>query len=133
VEQLRREVADLAARVKQNSKNSSRPPSSDGLGKPTGSHCGRGPAASPVDRGAAGRHDEPDRSSRSRDPARAGLLRQVRGPGRSAGNRDGTAAGDGDPPVKAEVTEHQMIERACSGCRARTRAQAPDGVNAPVQ
>jgi transposase len=34
VEQLRREVADLAARVKQNSKNSSRPPSSDGLGKP---------------------------------------------------------------------------------------------------
>jgi len=35
VEQLRREVADLAAWVKQNSKNSSRPPSSDGLGKPT--------------------------------------------------------------------------------------------------
>ena len=34
VEQLRREVADVAARVKQNSKNSSRPPSSDGLGKP---------------------------------------------------------------------------------------------------
>jgi hypothetical protein len=34
VEQLRREVADLAARVKQNSKNSSRPPLSDGLGKP---------------------------------------------------------------------------------------------------
>jgi hypothetical protein len=34
VERLRREVADLAARVKQNSKNSSRPPSSDGLGKP---------------------------------------------------------------------------------------------------
>ena len=34
VEQLRREVADLAARVKQNSKHSSRPPSSDGLGKP---------------------------------------------------------------------------------------------------
>jgi transposase len=37
------------------------------------------------------------------------------------------------PPVKAEVTEHQMIERECPGCRARTRAQAPDGVNAPVQ
>ena len=34
VEQLRREVADLAAQVKRNSKNSSRPPSSDGLGKP---------------------------------------------------------------------------------------------------
>lgn len=46
VEQLRREVADLATRVKQNSKNSSRPPSSDGLGKPARSRCGRGPAAS---------------------------------------------------------------------------------------
>jgi len=37
------------------------------------------------------------------------------------------------PPVKAEVTEHQMIERECGGCGARTRAQAPEGVNAPVQ
>src|SRR6266496_4431231 len=26
-----------------------------------------------------------------------------------------------------------MIERECGGCGARTRAQAPDGVNAPVQ
>ena len=37
------------------------------------------------------------------------------------------------PPVKAEVTEHQMTERECGRCGARTRAQAPDGVNAPVQ
>ena len=31
---LREQVAELAARVGQNSKNSSKPPSSDGLGKP---------------------------------------------------------------------------------------------------
>lgn len=31
---LRQQVADLAARVQQNSRNSSRPPSQDGLGKP---------------------------------------------------------------------------------------------------
>jgi transposase len=37
------------------------------------------------------------------------------------------------PPVKAEVTEHQMIERECPGCGARTKGPAPDGVNAPVQ
>jgi transposase len=37
------------------------------------------------------------------------------------------------PPVKAEVTEHQMIERECPGCGARTKGRAPDGVNAPVQ
>ena len=34
LEELRAQVADLAAQVRQNSKNSSRPPSSDGLGKP---------------------------------------------------------------------------------------------------
>ncbi len=37
------------------------------------------------------------------------------------------------PPVKAEVTEHQMIERECPGCGARAKGPAPDGVNAPVQ
>ena len=34
LEELRAQVADLAAQARQNSKNSSRPPSSDGLGKP---------------------------------------------------------------------------------------------------
>ncbi len=36
------------------------------------------------------------------------------------------------PPVKAEVTEHQMIGRAC-GCGTVTWGQAPKGVTAPVQ
>ena len=31
------------------------------------------------------------------------------------------------PPVKAEVAEHQMIERECPGCGARTKGRAPDG------
>ena len=37
------------------------------------------------------------------------------------------------PPVKTEVTEHQMIERECPCCGERTKAGAPDGVTAPVQ
>ena len=36
------------------------------------------------------------------------------------------------PPVRAEVTEHQLIEREC-GCGHRTRGVAPPGVQAPVQ
>ena len=36
------------------------------------------------------------------------------------------------PPVTAEVTEHQLIEREC-GCGHRTRAAAPQGAEAPVQ
>jgi transposase len=37
------------------------------------------------------------------------------------------------PPVKAVVTGHQLIELECGGCGTRTKAQAPDGVTAPVQ
>ncbi|MGH3304254.1 MAG: IS66 family transposase, partial [Streptosporangiaceae bacterium] len=36
------------------------------------------------------------------------------------------------PPVKVEVTEHQLIERECC-CGQRTRAAAPQGAEAPVQ
>jgi transposase len=36
------------------------------------------------------------------------------------------------PPVKAEVTEHQMLTVKC-GCGCETRTDAPDGVPAPAQ
>ena len=36
------------------------------------------------------------------------------------------------PPVRAEVTEHQLIEREC-GCGQRTKGAAPPGAEAPVQ
>lgn len=36
------------------------------------------------------------------------------------------------PPLSLEVTEHQLVSRACS-CGAVTKAQAPPGVGAPVQ
>jgi hypothetical protein len=36
------------------------------------------------------------------------------------------------PPVKVEVTEHQLIEREC-GCWHRTKGAAPAGAEAPVQ
>jgi transposase len=35
-------------------------------------------------------------------------------------------------PVRAEVTEHQLIEREC-GCGHRTKGAAPQGAEAPVQ
>jgi transposase len=36
------------------------------------------------------------------------------------------------PPMKVQVTEHQLIEREC-GCGHRTRGAAPEGADAPVQ
>jgi transposase len=135
VEQLRREVADVAARVKQNSKNSSRPPSSDGLGKPAPKSLrkstGRRPGRPKGQPGATMElTDHPDHVIRH-EPGSCGSCRAGLGGARETGmeRRQVTEI----PPVKAEVTEHQMIERECPGCGARTKAQAPDGVKAPVQ
>ena len=135
VEQLRREVADLAARVKQNSKNSSRPPSSDGLCKPAPKSLrkstGRKPGRPKGQPGATIElTDHPDHVARH-EPGCCGSCGAGLGGARETGmeRRQVTEI----PPVKAEVTEHQMIERECPGCGARTRAQAPDGVKAPVQ
>jgi transposase len=36
------------------------------------------------------------------------------------------------PPVRARTTEHQLLTLLC-GCGCQTKAQAPDGVTAPVQ
>ena len=135
VGQLRREVADLAARVEQNSKNSSRPPSSDGLGKPapkslrkrSGRRPGRPKGQPAATMSLAGHPDhviwhEPGCCGRC--GAGLGGARVTR-----LERRQVTEI----PPVRAEVTGHQMIERECPGCGARTKAQAPDGVNAPVR
>jgi transposase len=37
------------------------------------------------------------------------------------------------PPVKAQVTEHQGQIKACSTCGAKTRGEFPVGLNAPIQ
>ena len=135
VADLREQVADLAAQVKRNSKNSSRPPSADGLAKPepkslrkkTGRRPGR-PEGQP---GATMQlADRPDVVVRHEPAA-------CRGCGAGLGGAEQTGAERRQvtdiEPVAVKVTEHQMIERACPCCGTRTRADAPDGVNAPVQ
>jgi len=132
---LREQVAELAARVGQNSANSSRPPSLDGLGKPAPKslrqRTGRKPGRPKGQPGATmSLTDHPDHVIRH-EPGCCGRCGAGLGGARVTGmeRRQVTEI----PPVKAEVTEHQMIERECPGCGARTRAQAPDGVNAPVR
>jgi transposase len=135
VAELRAQVADLLARVQQNSKNSSKPPSSDGLGKPAPrslrKKTGRKPGRPKGQPGVTMKlTDHPDHVLRHEPPAcrRCGTgLAGARGAGME--RRQVTQI----PPVKAEVTEHQMIERECPRCGERTRADAPDGVTAPVQ
>jgi transposase len=128
-------IAELERRLGRNSRNSSTPPSQDGLGKP------------------------PPRSMRGRSGRKAGkqpgapgaALAQVAVPDRevphfpsSCGScalplgRDAVAEGVvrrqvfDVAEVSVEVVEHQLFAAACGGCGAVTRAPAPAGVGAPA-
>jgi transposase len=131
---LQSRVADLAAQVKTNSRNSSKPPSSDGPAKPAPKSLrgksGRRPGRPEGQPGATMELSEyPDKKVRHR-PAKCGCC------GKSLKNAPVTAVERRQvidiPPVKAVTTEHQMLTLKC-GCGCETKAQAPDGVTAPVQ
>lgn len=130
----RERVAELEARLAQSPRNSSRPPSSEGLAKPPPKRSlrkktGRRPGGQDGHKGAALMQvARPDREVRH-DPAAccgcgAGLA------GRPVTSVERRQVFD-LPPARVEVTEHQLIEREC-GCGQRTRAAAPPGADAPA-
>jgi transposase len=132
---LQAQVADLAAKVKQNSKNSSRPPSSDGLGKPEPkslrTKSGRKPGRPKGQPGATMQlTDHPDHVIRHLPRSCSGCGASLDGARETGMERRQVTE---IPPVRAEVTEHQLIEVACPCCGESTKADAPDGVTAPVQ
>jgi transposase len=117
----RERIAELEARLRQNPRNSSKPPSSEGLGKPGGQDGHEGTTLAQVAR--------PDREARH-EPGCCGRC------GAGLAGRPVTGVERGQvfdlPPVRVEVTGHQLIERECV-CGARAKGQAPDGAAAPVQ
>ena len=132
--ELQSQVAELAAQVKTNSRNSSKPPSSDGLARPAPKslrgRSGRKPGRPEGQPGTTAElTDHPDKKVRHR-PATCG------GCGKSLRNAPVTAVERRQvidiPPVKAVTTEHQLLTVKC-GCGCETKAQAPGGVTAPVQ
>jgi transposase len=136
LEQARTRIVELEARLAANSGNSSKPPSSDGLAKPAPKtrslrkKTRREPGGQPGHEGTTLRQvDRPDHEV-PHEPGPCG------GCGRSLVGRPVTAIERRQcfdlPPVKIEVTEHQLIERECA-CGHRTRGSAPAGVDAPVQ
>jgi transposase len=133
VTQLRVQVADLAERVRRNSKNSSRPTTVDGLGEPAPKSLRKKPGRPPGRKpgrpeGQAGKTMEltvhPDH-----------VVRHAPGwcSGCGAGLDDAEETGmerrqvTEIPPVKAEVTEHQLVELLCTCYGTVTKAQAPPG------
>jgi len=128
-------IAELEARLALNSQNSSKPPSSDGLGKPapkTRSLRGKTPRKPGGQPGHEGKTlsqvADPDHT-KIHEPGACGCGRSLIGrPISSVTRRQVFDL----PPVTVEVIEHQLVERECS-CGVRTRAVAPAGVDAPVQ
>jgi transposase len=127
-------IAELEARLGQTSKNSSKPPSSDGLAKPAPKSLRKRSARKPG--GQAGHPGS--------------TLAPVAVPDEVIAHEPGCCRGCGDdlggavevgrehrqvfdiPPISVRVTEHQLIARRCC-CGTTTRAEAPEGVTAPVQ
>jgi transposase len=131
---LQSQVADLAARVRANSRNSSKPPSSDGLAKPAPKSLrgksGRKPGRPKGQPGATMQlTDHPDKKVRHR-PARCRCCgKSLKGAPVTGTERRQVID---IPPVRPVVTEHQLLTLQC-GCGEQTKARAPDGVAAPVQ
>jgi len=134
-EALRERVAELEVRLGQNSKNSSKPPSSDGLAKPAPKslrrRSGRKPGGQNGHPGSTlAQVSDPDEVVRHEPPACAGC---------GGGLAGAVAVGVQRrqvfdlPPIRVRVTEHQMVTRRCDCCGATTSGAGPDGVDAPVQ
>jgi transposase len=127
-------IAELEVQLRQNPRNSSKPPSSEGLGKPAPKslrkRSGRKPGGQD---GHAGRTlaqvARPDRERRH-EPGCCGRC-GVALAGRPVTGVDRRQVFD-LPRVKVQVTEHQIIERECP-CGARTKGTVPAGADAPVQ
>jgi transposase len=134
--EARERIAELEARLRQNPRNSSEPPSSEGLARPAArprslrKRSGRKPGGQDGHKGTTlvqvARPDrevrhEPDCSRR----CGAGLAR------RPVTGVERRQVFDLEP-VRAEVTGHQLIERECC-CGQCTKGAAPAGAEAPVQ
>jgi transposase len=134
---LRQEVADLRRQLDQNSSNSSKPPSSDGVKKPprvAGSLRGKSSKTSGGQAGHSGgtlkQAAKPDVIERHEAEACRHCL---------AGLTTAMITGVEKrqvfdlPEPRLDVTEHQAMIYCCAHCRGQTTAAFPDGVTAPAQ
>jgi transposase len=135
IDQLEAEVAELKRQLGQNSRNSSKPPSSDSpFTKPAPKSLrrksGKKPGGQPGHPGSTlTLVNDPNERKRHEPGACSGC---------GAGLADAPEVGVERrqvfdlPPITVRVTEHQLIARRCS-CGITTCGTAPDGVTAPTQ
>lgn len=134
--QLEQRVKELAARLAQNSQNSGKPPSSDGLGKP-------GPKSlrTPSGRKPGGQPGHPGQTLQQvKNPDHLQIHRLEVCPQCQGHGLSGEPVLDYEsrqvfdlPPRPLEVTEHRAEIKCCPHCGAQVRAEFVAGVNGPVQ
>jgi len=134
--QARERIAELEARLRQTPRNSSKPPSSEGLDKPPPrprslrKNSGRRPGGQDAHEGTTlAQVPRPDREERH-EPGGCGRC------GAGLAGRPVTGVERRQvfdlPEVTVMVTEHQLVEREC-GCGHRAKGTAPQGAEAPAQ
>ncbi len=135
LEELRAEVGALRARLRQNPRNSSQPPSAEGLAKPAPRSqrrsSGRKPGRPKGQPGATlEMTDHPD-AVVTHEPGRcSGCGTALFGARVTATERRQVT--DLPEEIRALVTEYRIISRRC-GCGTITAGSAPAGVSAPAR
>jgi transposase len=135
IAELEAQVAELRRQLSQNSRNSSKPPSSDS------------PFVKPAPRSLRGKSGRKPGGQKGHPGS---TLAQVADPDQSVRHEPGPCEGCGRrladapevgverrqvfdlPPIRVRVTEHLLITRRCA-CGVTSCGTAPEGVNAPVQ
>jgi transposase len=134
VRELLAENAALKRRLAQDSHNSSKPPASDGLGRrrrPTRRPSGKKPGGQP---GHPGHTLAVVATPDVVEPHHPAVCARCQ---RSLVGRSGVVVERRQvldlPPVRLEVTEHQLVAVRCPTCQAVTRGAFPAGVRAAAQ
>ena len=135
VESLQREVVELKSRLSKNSRNSSKPPSSDGLNKSKPQSLKENNGCKPGGQdGHKGKALE-----MKKDPDKV-VVHSTECCEECGGSLKGAPVVGVErrqvfdlPPVSLEVIEHQAEQKECPACGCMNTATFPDGVNAPVQ
>lgn len=130
-------IAELEQRLHKNSRNSDKPPSSDGLSKKPAIPRKKG------ERKTGGQAGHSGKTLRAVSQPHHTQVHPVQEAVCSCGCRLDAVAGDSDywerrqvfdlPPTLLEVTEHRVERKTCPSCQRQHLGRFPVGVTAPVQ
>jgi transposase len=134
---LRAHIAELERRLRLNSSNSGKPPSSDGLKKPARvsslrERSGKKPGGQKGHKGETLRQVTDPNEVVNHYPPSCSMCGVGLDPKTSVGH-SARQVFDLPQPKPLVVTEHRAHDCECTACGSKTRALFPDGVNAPVQ